>query len=203
VLERETEMSEERPDADNPCTRPREKQKKHGDKADAYPTEVIELVRKKLPSPQPYLYQLLEGSCIAPPPPPPARKPNPENQARLEKIRRVCESPRPCPTLARACCPSHLRCRIRVTLFLWKLGEKMKFAIANPGTSASPATFSTLSCSMLTLACATSTAIAFDAKHVQWRSGSMRTWSRTCASRRLRPIHPGASRITSRNCQRG
>lgn len=82
-------------------------------------------MRKRLPSPQPYLYQLLEGSCIAPPPPPPARKPNPENQARLEKIRRVRELPRPCPALARACCPSHLRCRIRVALTLWvKLVER-------------------------------------------------------------------------------
>lgn len=54
--------------------------------------EVVELVRRRLPAPQPYLFELLAGSSVALPPPPAPRPRNPENEARLKVIRAQRES---------------------------------------------------------------------------------------------------------------
>jgi hypothetical protein len=57
--------------------------------AEAYPLEVVEILRSRLPS-KPYLHQFLAGSSVASHPPPPPKQPNPEKEKRLQEIKRIC-----------------------------------------------------------------------------------------------------------------
>lgn len=64
----------------------RELLERYGPAARAYPMDVINLLRRKLPS-TPYLHEFLAESSLCPPEGPPPRKQDPAQKARMDAIR--------------------------------------------------------------------------------------------------------------------
>ena len=61
-------------------------QERYGPTAKAYPMDVIDILRRKLPA-KPYLHEFLAESSVCPPEGPAPKKKNPEYEAHMDAVR--------------------------------------------------------------------------------------------------------------------